>query len=274
MLNRVEKDKKEYYKEIFSDKKLEFCNYSNDEEHVSVNDLVLTEEYNKLLPINTPIISVAGMGNKTDKYFIQLYLKKYFKERNYKLDLVSTKHYGGILGDIPMPSFLFSENIFETNKVFLFNRFIKIIEQKNNPDLIILGIPNSVLPLNNDNSDGFGIIPFLIFQAVKPDYSILSLYYDDYTKKYYEEIDLLMKYRFGSEIDCFNISNTRLDWMNLENETTRYLSINNFSNAIDVINKMKKYNYKNIININRFNFNEIGFYIETQLKKHANINIF
>lgn len=45
-----------------------------------------------LYDIYTPIICVAGVGEQTDKFLIQLYTKSYLEEKGYHIILVSSRN--------------------------------------------------------------------------------------------------------------------------------------------------------------------------------------
>ena len=52
----------------------------------------------------------------------------------------------------------------------------------------IIWIPGELLPLTKQKPGNFGIIAYEILNAVDPDFTILSLYKDEYKEEYFEEM--------------------------------------------------------------------------------------
>jgi hypothetical protein len=50
----------------------------------------------------------------------------------------------------------------------------------------------------------------MISQAVIPDFSVVSVYYEDYETKYFDMLSKSIRYKLGFEVDCFNIANNQL----------------------------------------------------------------
>lgn len=181
-----------------------------------------------LLHINIPIISVIGISENTHKFSLQLQLKEHFESMGYKAVLVGSRSYCEFLGFESFPSFMSENNISEAEKIYYFNKYIKSIETEKNPDIIIIGVPGGILPYNNLIDNNFGITAFEVFQAVVPDASILSIFHEMYSQEYFEALSQVVKYRFGFEIDAFNIANRQIDWVEMENakpDRVRYATL-------------------------------------------------
>ena len=169
-------------------------------------------ESSRIKTINTPVIFVAGVSEGTQKFYIQLALRQKFITRGYHVSQIGTKNYCEIFGFHSIPSFLSSSDLSELSKIILLNHFVKKIELTEKPDVIIIGVPGGLFPLDSEFHNKFGITAFEMSQAVCPDAVVLSTLYEDFTREYFEEINLTMKYRFGYEADCFNISDLKFDW--------------------------------------------------------------
>ncbi|MGE5630834.1 MAG: TIGR04066 family peptide maturation system protein [Caulobacteraceae bacterium] len=165
-----------------------------------------------LLDIKSPVIFVAGVTRRTGKFDLQLALRKEMLEAGYKVSQIGTKNFCEIFGFHSFPDFMYSSTMNEATKIIMFNRFVKAVESSEKPDVIIIGIPGGVMPINKQFTDGFGVLAFLAAQAVKPDAAILSVLYEDYLPEYFREIDNFCKYRFGYNVDCFNLSNIKFDY--------------------------------------------------------------
>ena len=70
----------------------------------------------------------------------------------------------------------------------------KNICEKEKPDIILLGIPLGILPLNDYVQNEYGTIMFKITNAIRIDFLILSLYYEEYyNEKYIDEMQNFLK---------------------------------------------------------------------------------
>lgn len=163
--------------------------------------------------INTPVIFVTGLSEKTYKFEIQLSLRESLLGMGYKVSQVGTRSYCEIFGIHSFPEFMYDTTITESKKVVIFNRYIKEIENKEKPDVIIIGIPGGIMEFNDEFTNRFGILAFEVSHAVTPDVSVLSIPYDEYKPESLENLSKSVKYKFGFDINCFNITNNQPDWL-------------------------------------------------------------
>ena len=87
-----------------------------------------------------------------------------------------------------------------------FNQFLKAIEINEKPEIMIIGLPEGLMPFNEKHSQGFGLKAYEICCSVHPDYMLLSLYSGEYTQEFLEEMKNAVKYRLNSDVDTFVIS--------------------------------------------------------------------
>jgi peptide maturation system protein (TIGR04066 family) len=182
----------------------------------SFNDYVCSNipkspESEEIFQLDTPLIYVLGTTERTHKFEIQLTLREQLLQTGYKISQVGTRPYSEMLGFHSFPQFMFSCSIAESANVTLFNHFVKQIELNEKPDVIIVGIPGAIMPFNNKITNRFGILAYEASLGVKPDAAVLSVLDDDYKKEYFELMSKTVKYKFGFDIDCFNISNVQFD---------------------------------------------------------------
>lgn len=133
----------------------------------------------------------------------------------------------------------------------------------------------------------FGIIPYLISQALHPDFTVISTLFDNYVATFFDKMKNLVLYRFGYDIDCININNNIIDSYQSEfNEITEYLriDINIVENKVRELRKQTKTPVINIFNsndaeylcnltINQLSYNETSKYSVPDECKIVNKNI-
>lgn len=176
-------------------------------------DDFLNKEYRyKLYKINTPIIGVFGIGDYCNKFDIQLELRKKFIKDGYRVSQLGTKQYSTLFGFPSLPEFIFSSDMSMEEKILSFNHYIHYIEHKENPDIIILGIPGGIMPLSDEYTNYFGELSLIISKAVPIDVSILSMYYTKELEiKILNDIKLYFKYALQCSVDYFNLTNIKYE---------------------------------------------------------------
>ena len=200
--------------------------------------------------IGVPVVFIAGLSEYSNKFYLQLSLRRRLLNDGYIVSQIGTRNYCEMLGFHSFPDYMLKNNISESNKVVLFNRYAKEIVDKESPDVLLIGIPGGIMPFNKEFNNKFGILAYEVSQALTPDFSIFSVLYDDFDESYYDKLFTSIKYKLGFEVDCFNISNNQFNWQ--ESKINKKITLNNLnSNYIDKkIKEYRKLNYPlfNILN--------------------------
>lgn len=195
-------------------------------EYHSVGEEIMKEweEYGESIPlsvrqIRTPVIVVLGDGELCDKFEIQLMLRERMMQMGYQVCSISSRTGCEASGVYSHPAFMNEKRLSETEKIVYYNNYIKKLEKLEHPDVFILGIPGGMLPLSKKKYGDFGVRAYEIFQAVTPDFLVLSLHMGEYNRKYLEEMKRLFQYRFSTDIDCFFISSCGIDSFSFHQDT-------------------------------------------------------
>lgn len=178
------------------------------EENLNLNP-VISE---KLSEFDTPIVFVLGSCERTSKFEIQLSIREELLRAGYCVSQVGSRHNCELLGFHSMPRFMWDLSLPDDKKIIFFNHYIKNIELREKPDIIVIGIPGGVMPINNRFTNHFGLKAFEISQAAMPDYVIFSSTYEDYKEDYFDNIGTSIKNRLGYHIDVHIVSNGKIDW--------------------------------------------------------------
>ncbi|MDQ0495632.1 TIGR04066 family peptide maturation system protein [Paenibacillus brasilensis] len=175
--------------------------------------------------IETPLVVVAGLSDECELPNLQLQLRSRLKELGYKVSQIGSMNYSEAFGFHSIPSFMTDNLITASDKIYRFNRFVKEIEVAEQPDIMVLGLPNALCPYNNKFTLGFGIIPFYITQAVVSDYSIIALNYGEYNSEFIENMRSVLRFRFNLEPDCILMSDIHIDYNDIDNSgNTRHFT--------------------------------------------------
>lgn len=189
------------------------CNQNNTffKHFTDKSDSMISPKTEKIYPINTPVVLVVGLCERTNKFEIQLNLRESSEDMGYKVSQIGTRHYCELMGFHSFPKFMYSKSITESEKVILFNHYIKNIEGKEAPDVIVIGIPGGTMPISHEFTNKFGILAYEVSQAVMADAVVLSTLCSSSSPEILKLLSQSCKYKFGYDIDCYNISNTYLD---------------------------------------------------------------
>jgi len=161
----------------------------------------------RLLEISVPIITVAGQGPQCGKFDIQMGLRKAFKELGYKVTQIGTKRYSALFGIHPIPQI---PDAPLWKKIILYNRFFWDTVDKEKPDVLIVGIPGGIMPIDDRHNELFGETAIAVSKSLRPDTSILSIYYGKVDDGYLNNIIDYAKYSLDAPFDYFHLSNTKL----------------------------------------------------------------
>jgi peptide maturation system protein (TIGR04066 family) len=204
----LEKEEVEYISQQVLSNNLNFEYYG----HMNCKpDNYIGDKKVRIYDIETPVIFVMGMGGRTNKFEIQLSLRENLLKMGYNVSQIGSRGYCELFGFHSFPDFMYSDKITESNKILLFNHFVKNIEKTESPDLIVIGIPGGIMPINDTVTNNFGILSYEVSQAVVPDLAVFGCHCEQYNKEYFTEIKKLIKYKFNSNIECFCIANSIID---------------------------------------------------------------
>lgn len=207
--------------------------------------------HKRLFSIKTPIIFVLGMYEYTDKMSILLYIHSFLHKAGYSVKTVLTKENAiGFNNCISFPHEMLENNLSDTDKIIFFNHFIRKVEINGNPDVIVIGIPGEILPLNEKHYGHYGLMPFLIGTAIKADYAILNVFGNFCNGEFIQMLNDVCKNRYLIDINAVSISSMVLDLTSLN---TDELEVYRFLDSDVVLND--KFFYKRV-NINKHSLGE------------------
>lgn len=171
---------------------------------------------------NVPIITITGIGEDCSKFETQLMVRRLLENNGYDVLLIGSRQGCSFLDIYDFPSFMFSTVYSETDKIMYFRNYVCQLEKEENPDVIIIGVPGGIMPLNDRHNMGFGIICYEVFNAIQSDFNIFNLWCEEYSNEFIKEMENIMKYRFNTPIDCICFSNMRVDNESLDDDKIQY----------------------------------------------------
>lgn len=192
-------------------------------------DIVMAESSYYLKNIDIPSIGIMGLGEYCNKFCTELEVGEYFRKLGYKVLQFGSKDYIGLYGGKALPGFLFDEVVPVTMRILKWNQYLFDICNTEKPDLIVIGMPGGIMPLNNKILNDFGEIPFILSNGIRMDVGILcSFFYEKVDKKYFNKYENYCKYKLNCEVGFINMSNTSCRFnLDSQESTLEYLHYEN-----------------------------------------------
>ena len=176
--------------------------------------------------IKVPVVAILGIEENVQKFDVQVALWRKFRELDYNVEAISTRLDSEIIGINSIPKFMLETGMSDTDKIIQYNHYVKQIEITKKPDLIIIGVPGSVLPFDKANHNNFGTMAFLISMAVPVDYAILCSPFYKNTDFDFTELKRDIFYKFGFEVVFCHIAPVALDLRSIyEDYIRRFFTI-------------------------------------------------
>lgn len=172
--------------------------------------------------IEIPIVTISGVGPYVGKFVVGLYLRNSFEDVGYKTLFISPRREGKIFGTHIFPEYMYNKNLDYTTKVYEFNSYVNSLVKEEKPDIVLIGVPGEMMELSERHQMNFGIMASIVFNAIKPDVSILNMYNMRYTDEFLEEQRKFCKYRFGMIPDLFYATFTSIIDSSLKEALIRY----------------------------------------------------
>ena len=183
---------------------------------VSVTKPQMQDPEIRTIPV--PVVFVLGTGPHTNKLEVQTALGKYFREQGYSVSQVASRNLGNILGYHTVPESVFSQAATTKDRIILLNRYFHKIYLRDKPEVMIIGLPGGIMPVNPIRFDELGEKAYLISQAVTPDAAVLCTYAFEFNQDYVEKMQAICQYRLGTAVKHLVVSGTE---MSLSPETSQ-----------------------------------------------------
>ena len=131
----------------------------------------------KKYDIDIPIIAVLGQGRNCCKFETQLLIREVLCDAGYQVSCITSNSLGALLGCYTMPSFIYNNAYSFEEKVIKLNNYVYLLSKAENPDVILIGLPEGISPFNEGEYNHFAEYPLIIANALPIDIGVLCIYY-------------------------------------------------------------------------------------------------
>jgi peptide maturation system protein (TIGR04066 family) len=226
-------------REAVSDLEMTCVAYSAYNQAINRND--------RIQDIRTPVIYVMSSADFCNQFYLETALNAELQKRQYETLLISSQKENTALGGYSVPSFMFGSEYTENEKVIAFNHYIRYLEAKHLPEVIIIGIPGAAMPYDYRYSSDFGILAYEISEAAKPDFAVLSSLCMPYSEDYFKDIEESLRGRLGIQVDVHTFSLYAHDFYEPSFEKClAYLSVD----EVYAKEMMERAGYENLLDMN------------------------
>jgi len=180
-----------------------------------------------LSKIRVPVVVVMGQGQQCNKFDIQLGLRAKLLGLGYNVAQVGTKLYSPLFGFHALPQL---PALPLWKKIMLYNRFFREVVDREDPDVLIVGAPGGIMPINEWHNELFGETAIAVSKSLSPDVTVMSTYLFDVDDSFMTDTRNYLKYALGAPLDHLHLSNTRL-YIEQDMKTISYMRTN-YSDAL------------------------------------------
>ncbi|MBR6366276.1 MAG: hypothetical protein IKS10_09330 [Lachnospiraceae bacterium] len=179
---------------------------------------------------NCIVVAVAGMIRGMNLSEACIDLAGEYEKHGYKVAIVSGYANCELLSNhYLIPDNIFSNDLSEYEKVLAFNKFIAEVERMSRAEILIVCIIDGIMSYSDVHYGDFGLTAIEQTAALNIDYFVLSVlpeFLGADTKKVMQELNMMCRYRLGSEIDAVVIERCEVDEYELETkENYAFLAI-------------------------------------------------
>lgn len=150
--------------------------------------------------IDSPVIMILGILENVGKFYLQTQIQNFAKKEEIKISGIGSRNYNDVLGLYSFPQFMYTTKE-EKKKVVKYNHLVKDIEQKEQPEVMVITVPGGVLSFSHNLYGDFGITAYEIVQAVQPDCVVLCIPYSPAGEEEIENMIWSISGRLGVAID-------------------------------------------------------------------------
>jgi peptide maturation system protein (TIGR04066 family) len=165
--------------------------------------------------ITAPVILVGGLVECPDVLNALLCLTINFVRNGLYPAVVTKQPIGQIFGFHNINHILISPDLTEALKIKEINRYFAAIEHYDCPDIFIVEAPDAVMRYNDFDPTGFGVLTYMLAQAIRPDMFVCCVPLQLAVGELIESLSRDFQIRLGTPIHAVQVSNIVIDTADL-----------------------------------------------------------
>lgn len=228
-LLRLNRDTIDHYNVICQNKNINFRYIS--QEHLP--HILYKDTLKPLYNTYAPVIFVGELTEGIQGYEVFCNLIRMFRSKGIKVSAVGPDTANTLFG---LHTIDFSNIKGElSDHIYRINKYIRKIEQKENPGIIIIKLPKPMIKFNEDVRYDFGASAYLISQAISTSYFIVCSPYGFFSNEFWSSMSENFQAKFGYRIDAIHISNKVIDNSNeMDKDKLDFIHIHDFKAKVNI----------------------------------------
>lgn len=171
----------------------------------------ITIEPMKLQSIDKPLIYIGELCRGFYASELTTGLTNELKKRGYKVLTVLDQIFADLFDMKTTPSFIYTTEIPEQEKIIYLNAWLIEQAQIENPDIILVQVPGNTMHYNETLKDDFAVYQYFYSIAFRPDLFFMTIPLNFANENFFEKFSNTFEIRFGYEINGFYLSNIYID---------------------------------------------------------------
>lgn len=155
----------------------------------------------KMYNIESPVVFLGSAFEGLNEMNLLLTLYEGLTSKGYRILAFGTRGESELFGIHSYPHI----NMEDSERIVFLNNYIKMMENKYKPDIILMSVPGGTAPFSMKAPLDFGTELFRMIRACMPDYAIISIPYAQYTDLDIVQWSRYYKRNFGMNVDAYNI---------------------------------------------------------------------
>jgi peptide maturation system protein (TIGR04066 family) len=164
-----------------------------------------------LLEISAPVILVGGLVECSDILNVLLCLTNKFVNFGLRPTVVTKQPIGQLFGFHNINNIINSPNLIESIKIRVLNRYLATVVHYETPDVLVVEAPGAVMRFNDIDPNGFGILTYMLAQAIRPDIFVCCVPVDLAVGQFIDTLSRDFRIRLGTQIHAVQVSNIVID---------------------------------------------------------------
>lgn len=169
---------------------------------------LLTKDYYQ---IDAPIILVGDLVESSDSLEVLLSLAVNFLDHGIHPTVITKHPIGQFFGFHTINHIINQPGVTESRKIEEPNLFVAALEKEEMPDVILVEAPDAVMRFNDAAPNGFGILTYMLTQALCIDSFICCVPFELAVNQLLEMLSKDFSIRLGSPIHAVHVSNIVVD---------------------------------------------------------------
>lgn len=201
-------------------------------EHDKIDEKTYGKKTDYLYRTNAILITVGEFFEESQGDVLLLEMASELKKQGVNTVCILNRNVPKIKGLYGIPQQIKSGNYDGSEKVFLWNRYLRFLDETVSPDVILIQVPGGMLHFPQKNWDDWGLKATYLFESIDPDLVFVTI---PFNMIYNKEIQLAFKYRFNISVDSYFLSERIIDFSafnrnegigNLYANRKQYLDVN------------------------------------------------